>query len=216
MVRGSELLHTTIAPSSQRDAPYQVSALQTPNTLSSAQTPSMPTAVSLSGSLSSPTRLPSASLHLAVQVSFRSTLTSPAPLSQSHKRLRTIGGKNNVNPNSNVSNSVTASSSRGRGIGRSSRNRGRSSRVRGNQKPSKTVDDYQRGTIYYFVNRIVTADPYFETSRPARSINENLQPLEFFYKTFPRKIIQQIAAQINRYYAQSQQNIKTNIRNGLM
>ena len=117
MVRGSELLHATIAPSSQRDAPYQVS----PNTLSSAQTPSMPTAVSPLGSLSSPTRLPSASLQLAVQVSFTSTLTSPAPLSQSHKRLRTIGGKNNVNPNSNVSNSVTASSSRGRGIGRSSR-----------------------------------------------------------------------------------------------
>ena len=100
MVRGSELLHAAIAPSSQRDAPYQVSAL------SSAQTPSMLTAVPSSGSLSSPTRLPSASLQPAVQVSFTSTLTSPAPLPQLHKRLRRNGGKSNVNPNSNVSNSV--------------------------------------------------------------------------------------------------------------
>ena len=45
MVRGSELLHTAIAPSSQRETSYQVSALQTPITLSSAQTPSMLTAV---------------------------------------------------------------------------------------------------------------------------------------------------------------------------
>ena len=45
MVRGSVLLHTAIAPSSQRDASYQVSALQTPITLSSAQAPSMLTAV---------------------------------------------------------------------------------------------------------------------------------------------------------------------------
>ena len=81
-------------------------------------------------------------------------------------------------------------------------------RFRGNQKPSKTVENYQWGTTYNFVNRNVTAHPYFETSRPASSINENLQPLEFFYKTFPRKIIQQIAAETNRYYAQSQQNIK--------
>ena len=111
MVRGSELLHTAIAPSSQRDVPYQVSALQTPITLSSAQTPSMVTVVPSSGSLSSPTRLPSASLQPAVQMSFTSTLTSPARLPQSHKRLRTNGGKTNVNPNSNVSNSVIASSS---------------------------------------------------------------------------------------------------------
>ena len=54
----------------------------------------------------------------------------------------------------------------------------------------------------------LTAYPYFETSRPACSINENLQPLEFFYKTFPRKIIQQIAAETNCYSAQSQQNIE--------
>ena len=54
----------------------------------------------------------------------------------------------------------------------------------------------------------VTAHPYFETSRPARWINDNLQPLEFFYKTFPKKIIQQVAAETNCYYAQSQQNIK--------
>ena len=174
MVRGSELLHTAIAPSSQRDAPYQVSALQTPITLSSAQTPSMLTAVPSSGSLSSPTRLPSASMQPAVQVSFTSTLTSPAPLPQLHERLRRNGGKSNVNPNSNVSNSVIASSSRGRGRGRNGRNRGRSSRFRGNQKPSKTVDNYQWGIIYNFVNTNVTAHPYFETSRPARSINENL------------------------------------------
>ena len=58
MVRGSELLHTTIATNSQRDALYQVSTLQTPITLLSAQTPSIPTAVLSSGSLSSPTRLP--------------------------------------------------------------------------------------------------------------------------------------------------------------
>ena len=107
-----------------------------------------------------------------------------------------------------VSNSVIASSSRGRGRGRNSRNRDRSSRVRGNQKPSKTVDDYQWGTIYNSANTNVTAHPYFETSGPAHLINENLQPLEFFYKTFLRKIIQQIAAETNRYYAQSQQNIK--------
>ena len=81
-------------------------------------------------------------------------------------------------------------------------------RFRGNQKPSKTVENYQWGTTYNFVNRNVTAHPYFEISRPASAINENLQPLEFFYKTFPRKIIQQIAAETNRYYAQSQQNIK--------
>ena len=127
MVRGSELLHTAIAPSSQRDAS-----------------------------------------------------------TASHKRLRTNGG----NPNSNVSNSVIAASSRGRGRGGNGRNRGRSSRFRGNQKASKTVDNYQWGTIYNFVNTNVTAHPYFETSRPARSINETLQPLEFFYKTFPRKTIQ--------------------------
>ena len=201
MVRGSELLHTTIAPTSQRDAPYQVSSLQTPVTLSSAQTPLTPTEVSSSGSLSSPRRLPSVSLQPAVQVSFMATLTSPALLPQSHKRLRTIGGKNNVNPDSNMSNSVITSSSRGRG-------RGRSSRVRGNQKPSKSVDDSQWGTIYNFVNTNVTAHPDFETSRLARSINENLQLLEFFQKTFHRKIIQHIAAETNRYYAQSQQNIK--------
>ena len=141
-------------------------------------------------------------------MSFTSMLTSPAPLPESHKRLRTIGSKTNVNPNSNVSNFFIALSSRGRGRGRIRRNRGRSGRVRGNQKPSKTVDDYQWGTIYNFVNTTVTAHPYFETSRPARSINENLQPLEFFYKTFPRKIIEQIAAETNRYYAQSQQDIK--------
>ena len=168
----------------------------------------MLTAVPSSGSLLSPTRLPSASLQPAVQVSFTPTLTSPAPLPQSHKRLRTNGGKTSVSPNSNVSNSVIASGSRGRSRGRNSRNRGRSSRVRGNQKPSKTVDDYQWGTIYNFVSTNVTAHPYFETSRPAHLINENLQPLEFFYKTFLRKIIQQIAAETNRYYAQSQQNIK--------
>ena len=126
--------------------PYQVSALQTPITLSSAQKSSIPTAVSSSGSLSSPKRLPSASSQ-PVQVSFTSTLTSPAPLPQSHKRLRTIGGKNNVNPNSNVSYSVIASTSRGRGRGRSSRNIGRNSRGRGNQKSSKTVDNYQWRTI---------------------------------------------------------------------
>ena len=37
----TEWLHTTIASSSQRDAPYQVSVLQAPLTLFSAQTPSM-------------------------------------------------------------------------------------------------------------------------------------------------------------------------------
>ena len=56
MVRGSEFLPTTIASSSQRGAPYKMSTLQTPITLSSTQTPSMPTAVSSSESLSSPTR----------------------------------------------------------------------------------------------------------------------------------------------------------------
>ena len=61
MVRGSELLHTTTASSSQSGAAYQISTLQTPITLSSAQTPSLPTAGSSSGSLLSPTRLPSAS-----------------------------------------------------------------------------------------------------------------------------------------------------------
>ena len=144
----------------------------------------------------------------AIQVSFTSTLTSPAPLPQSHKRLRTTDGKNNVNPNNNVSDSVIASSSRGRVRGRNIRNRNRSSRVRGNQKPFKTVDNYQWRIIYKPVNTNVTAHPYFETSEPARSISENLQPLEFFYKTFPRKIIEQIAAETNRYYAQSQQDIK--------
>ena len=99
------LLHTTIASSSQRGTPYQISALQTPITLSSAQTPSVPIAMSSSRSLSSPTRLLSASFQ-SMQVSFKSMLTSPAPLPQSHKCLRTIGGKNNVNPNSNESNSV--------------------------------------------------------------------------------------------------------------
>ena len=37
----TELLDTTITSSSQRDVPYQVSALQVPITLSSAQTPSV-------------------------------------------------------------------------------------------------------------------------------------------------------------------------------
>ena len=38
-----------------------------------------------------------------MEVSFTSTMTSPTPLPQSHKHLRTIGCKNNVNPNSNMS-----------------------------------------------------------------------------------------------------------------
>ena len=50
MVRGGELLQTNIASRSQRDASYQVSASQTPINLSSAQTPSMQAAVSLSAS----------------------------------------------------------------------------------------------------------------------------------------------------------------------
>ena len=38
-----------------------------------------------------------------MEMSFTSTMTSPAPLPQSHKHLRAIGCKNNVNPNSNMS-----------------------------------------------------------------------------------------------------------------
>ena len=86
-----------------------------------------------------------------------------------------------------MSNSVIAPCSRGRGSGKSSRNRGSSSKGRGNRKPSKAADDYQWGTIYNFVNTNVTAHLYLETSGPARSINENLQPLEFFYKTVSQK-----------------------------
>lgn len=140
-------------------------------------------------------------------MSFTSTLMSSAPLPQSHKRIGTIGGKDNVNPNSNVSNSVVASSSRDKVRGRSSRNRGRSSRGRGNQNSSKAVDVYLWRRIYNLVKTYVTEHPYFKTSRPTRSINENFQRLEFFYETFPRKIFQQIAAETNYYYAQSQQNI---------
>ena len=113
-------------------------------------------------------------------MSFTSTLTSPAPLPQSHKRLRTTDGKNNVNPNSNVSDSVIASSSRGRVRGRNIRNRNRSSRVRGNQKPSKTVDSYQWRIICKPVNTNVTAHPYFETSEPARSTSNYCEKCDLY------------------------------------
>ena len=63
----------------------------------------MPVAVSL-GLLLSSTILPSAS----PQASSMSSLTSPAPLPQSHKCLRASGGMNNINHNSNVSNCVIA------------------------------------------------------------------------------------------------------------
>ena len=224
----TELLHTTIVSSSQRDAPYQVSALQRPITSSPAKTPSMPSA-------SPSTTLPLAS----PQVSSMSTLTSPAPLPQSHKRLRASDGKNNVNCNRNVLNSVIASSNMGRGRGRSSRSTGRGSRGKSNRKPSKTADDYQWKTIDDFVNTNVTVDtgrklnvhktfrrrpgrllnvlctfnlcpvstgvpahPYFEASRLVRFINETLPPLEVSYKMFLRNTIQQIAAETNRYYPQ--------------
>lgn len=72
---------------------------------------------------------------------------------------------------------------------------------------SKAVDMYLWRRIYNLVKIYVTEHPYFKTSRPTRSINENFQRLEFFYETFPRKIFQQIAAETNHYYAQSQQNI---------
>ena len=139
-------------------------------------------------------------------MSSTSTLTSPAPLLQSHECVRPIGGKNIVNRNSNVSNSAIAS--RGRGRGRSSRNRGRSSGGRDNQKTLKTVNEYQWKTIDNFVNTNAIAHPHLETSRPARSIHENLQSFKSFYKMFSRKIVQQIAAETNRYYAQCQQNVK--------
>ena len=71
----------------------------------------------------------------------------------------------------------------------------------------KAVDVYLWRRIYNLVKTYVTEHPYFKTSRPTRSINENFQRLEFFYETFPRKIFQQIAAETNHYYAQSQQNI---------
>ena len=95
----TEFLQTKFASSSQRDTKYQVSAVQTPVTLFSAQTPSRSTAVS-SGSLLSPKTLPPASPH----VSSVPSLTSTAPLPQSYKCLRESGNKNNVNHNSNMSN----------------------------------------------------------------------------------------------------------------